>query len=89
MFRLMRLCRLCARDLNLLWFALRHPQRPFWLWPVAIVLAYLALEPFNFIVPVFGVVDDFIVLPLILHVLMKFLPLHIRAGYDLRGYPVR
>jgi uncharacterized membrane protein YkvA (DUF1232 family) len=83
--RLLRLWRLAAHDLRLLWFALRHPHRPLWLLPAAILLAFYALEPFNFVVPAIGVVDDFIVLPLILRVLVQFLPLEIRAGYGLRS----
>jgi uncharacterized membrane protein YkvA (DUF1232 family) len=85
--RLLRFWRLSANDLRLLWFALRHPQRPLWLLPVTMVLVFYALEPLNFVVPVLGLVDDFVVLPLILHVLVQFLPLEIRAGYSLR--PVR
>jgi uncharacterized membrane protein YkvA (DUF1232 family) len=79
MTRLFRLWRLSAQDLRLLWFALRHPHRPVWLWPAALVLALYALEPLNFAVPLLGVVDDLVVLPLVLHVLVKLLPLHIRV----------
>ena len=82
--RVLRLWRLGARDLRLLWFALRHPHRPLWLLPAAILLAFYALEPFNFVVPVVGLVDDFVVLPLVLHLLVQCLPLEIRAGYSLR-----
>ena len=78
MLRLMRLWRLAAGDLKILWFALRHTHRPIWLWPAAIVLGLYALEPLNFALPALGVVDDFILLPLALHVLVRFLPLGIR-----------
>ena len=71
--------------MRLLWFALRHRNRPVWLLPAALVLVFYALEPLNFVVPMLGVVDDFVVLPLILHLLVQFLPLEIRAGYDLRS----
>jgi len=83
--RLIRLWRWGAGDLRLLWFALRHRNRPVWLLPAALVLVFYALEPLNFVVPMLGVVDDFVVLPLILHLLVQFLPLEIRAGYDLRS----
>lgn len=83
--RLLRLWRLGARDLRLLWFALRHRNRPAWLLPAAIGLAIWAAEPFNFVVPMLGVIDDFIVLPLILHLLVQLLPLDIRAGYGLQS----
>jgi uncharacterized membrane protein YkvA (DUF1232 family) len=84
MMRLFRLWRLGARDLRLLWFALRHPHRPVWLWPAALVLALYALEPLNFAVPLLGVVDEFVLLPLVLHLLIKFLPLHIRLESGMR-----
>jgi uncharacterized membrane protein YkvA (DUF1232 family) len=84
MIRLFRLWRLGARDLRLLWFALRHPHRPVWLWPAALVLALYALEPLNFAVPLLGVVDEFVLLPLVLHLLIKFLPLHIRLESGMR-----
>jgi len=74
MLRLWRLSRICGRDLRLLWFALRHPRRPLWLVPATVMLAISALEPFNFALPVFGIVDDLLILPLLLHVLLRFLP---------------
>jgi uncharacterized membrane protein YkvA (DUF1232 family) len=89
MIRLFRLWRLGARDLGLLWFALRHPHRPVWLLPAVLVLGLWALEPFNFVMPVIGVVDDFIVLPLLLHLLVSLLPLHIRTGFGLRRISAR
>jgi uncharacterized membrane protein YkvA (DUF1232 family) len=84
MMRFLRLWRLSAQDLRLLWFALRHPHRPVWLLPAVLILGLYALEPLNFVVPVIGVVDDFIVLPLLLHVLVSFLPLDVRAGFGLK-----
>jgi uncharacterized membrane protein YkvA (DUF1232 family) len=84
MFRLLRLWRLGAGDLRLLWFALRHPRRPLWLLPVVVVLAFYALEPVNVAIPLVGVLDDFVILPLVLHALVQFLPLEIRAEYGLR-----
>ena len=79
MLRLFRLWRLGARDLGLLWFALRHPHRPVWLWPAAIGLAIYALEPLNFAIPLLGAVDDLVLLPLVLHMLVTLLPLNIRV----------
>ncbi|MGA8708884.1 MAG: hypothetical protein WB646_18075 [Steroidobacteraceae bacterium] len=81
MLRLFRLWRLARADLGLLWFALRHQRRPPWLWPAVIALLLYALDPFNFIVPLLGIVDDVILLPLILHLLMSLLPQEIRTGY--------
>ena len=81
MLRLLRLWRLAGRDLRLLWFALRHPGCPGWLWPVAIGLALYALEPVNFALPLLGALDDLILLPLLLHLVASVLPAPIRAGY--------
>jgi uncharacterized membrane protein YkvA (DUF1232 family) len=72
--RLIRLWRVAGADLRLLWFALRHPRRPLWLLPATALLALYALEPLNFAIPVLGLVDDFLLLPLVLHALLKLLP---------------
>lgn len=85
MLRLLRLWRLARGDFGLLWFALRHEHRPSWLWPAVIVLVLYALDPFNFAIPVLGVVDDVILLPLILHLMVSFIPDHIRNGYQRRA----
>ncbi len=84
MLRSMRLWRLAAADLRILWFALRHPHRPLWLWPATIVLGLYAFEPLNFAIPVLGLVDDFVLLPLVLHLLVRILPLGIRVESGMR-----
>jgi uncharacterized membrane protein YkvA (DUF1232 family) len=85
MLRLLRLWRIAGRDLGLLWFAVRHPYRPAWLLPALILLGVYAIEPLNFTLPLLGAVDDFVLLPLALHVLLRFLPLEIRAGFAARA----
>ena len=65
-------------DLRMLWFALRHPARPTWLLPVAILLGLYALEPFNFAMPALGALDDLVLVPLALHWLVKLLPAAVR-----------
>ncbi len=67
MRRLFRLWRMSRSDLSLVWRALRHPDRPIWLLPAVLALGFFALEPFNFAIPVLGVVDDLFLLPLLLH----------------------
>ena len=42
-----------------------------WLLPATLALGFFALEPFNLAIPVLGVVDDLILLPLLLHGLAK------------------
>lgn len=81
MMRLLRLWRLVGNDLRLLWFALRHANRPLWLLPAVAILVFYALEPLNFTLPLFGIVDEFVLVPLVLHVILKFLPAEIRAGF--------
>lgn len=85
MIRLLRLWRLAASDLRLLWFALRHRHRPIWLWPVAVILGLYALDPVNFVLPIAGLVDDLVLIPLLLHLVLKLLPAEIRLGYALRS----
>jgi uncharacterized membrane protein YkvA (DUF1232 family) len=68
-----------------LWFALRHPARPVWLLPAAALLVLYAIEPLNFALPLFGVVDDLVILPLLLHLLLRFLPMEIRAAAALQS----
>jgi uncharacterized membrane protein YkvA (DUF1232 family) len=85
MFRLFRIWRLLANDLRLLWFALRHPSRPIWLWPVAVVLGLYALDPVNFALPFVGIIDDLVLVPILVHLVVKLLPTEIKAGYLLRS----
>jgi uncharacterized membrane protein YkvA (DUF1232 family) len=85
MFRLYRLWRLLRHDLRLLAFALRHPARPIWLWPAVILLAVYALEPLNLTIPLLGVVDDFVLVPLVLHLLLAFLPRDIHVSFAARA----
>jgi uncharacterized membrane protein YkvA (DUF1232 family) len=85
MMRLLRLWRIGGKDLRLLWFALRQPDRPVWLLPLAMLLGVYALEPLNFLVPLLGIVDDFVVLPLVLHFLLKLLPSDIHRGFAQRA----
>jgi len=82
MLRLFRLWRLAGQDLGLLWYALKHPARPLWLIPVAVVLGVYALEPANVAIPLLGVVDDLVLLPLLLHGVARLLPAPIRQGFE-------
>lgn len=72
MRQLFRLWRLSGQDLRLLWIALRRPNRPRWLLPATIALAFFALDPFNFALPFLGIVDDLFLLPLLLRLLAQF-----------------
>jgi uncharacterized membrane protein YkvA (DUF1232 family) len=68
------LLRTSRQDLRLAWFALKHPERPGWLMPALVLLALYALAPFNVALPMVGVVDELVVVPLVLHFLVKLLP---------------
>lgn len=81
MKRMLMLWRVTRHDLRLLWFALGHPSRPGWLIPVAGLLALYAVEPLNFAIPLVGLVDDLVLVPLVLHTLLKRLPAEIHLGF--------
>ena len=87
MIRLLRLWRRVGKDLKLLRFALVHPRRPFWLVPALVLLVLYALDPINLALPFVGAVDDFVIIPMLLHLLLKLLPADIRCGY--RALPDR
>jgi uncharacterized membrane protein YkvA (DUF1232 family) len=70
-----------GKDLHLLWFALVHPRRPSWLVPALVLLALYALDPINLALPFLGAVDDFVIIPMLLHLLVRLLPADIRSGY--------
>lgn len=85
MRRLLLLWRVGRQDLRLLWFALRHPRRPPWLLPLALLLGTFALEPANFAIPLLGAVDNLVLLPILLHALLKQLPTDVRASFRARA----
>src|SRR6516162_990215 len=87
MIRLLRLWRMVGKDLHLLRFALVHPRRPSWLVPALVPLALCALDPINFALPFIGAVDDLVVIPMLLHLLLRLLPADIRSRY--RSLPER
>lgn len=86
MKRLYALWRTVAgQDLHLLWFAIRHEHRPGWLLPGLAGLALFAIEPANFALPVLGAVDEFVLVPLILHGMVNMLPAQVRDSFARAG----
>ena len=85
MKRMLMLWRVARHDLRLLWFALSHPSRPGWLIPAAGLLLLYAVEPLNFAIPLVGLVDDMVLVPLVLHMLLKRLPVEIHASFGRRA----
>lgn len=71
-------------DARLLWFALRHPLSPGWLKPALALVALYLLSPIDLIpevVPVLGVVDDLVLVPLALAFIVRRLPPGVRADF--------
>lgn len=79
------LWRMSKNDLRLLWFALKHVDRPRWLLPATIGLLLYAISPFNLALPLLGVVDDMVIVPLVLHTLLKRLPSHVLQGFAVKN----
>ena len=69
-------------DARRLWLALRHPLQPRWLKPaVGLVLLYV-LSPVDLIpdvLPVVGVIDDLVLVPLAIRFMLRRLPAALRA----------
>ena len=80
--RLMLLWTLLRGDARSVVRAWRHPQVPGWFKPaVALCLLYL-VSPFDLLpeaLPLIGVVDDLVLVPLALHWLLSMLPPGMRA----------
>jgi uncharacterized membrane protein YkvA (DUF1232 family) len=80
MFKLKRLTLLWAvlrGDARQLWFALRHPGAPGWLKLGTALIVLYVLSPIDLIpdvLPVIGVVDDLVLVPLAIRWLLKRLP---------------
>jgi uncharacterized membrane protein YkvA (DUF1232 family) len=57
--------------------------------PATLLLAFFAVEPLNFAFPLLGVVDDFVLLPLLLRALVKIAVPAIRSKRDDRVVSVQ
>ena len=75
-------------DARLLWHALRHPEAPRWLkLGTGLIVLYL-LSPVDLIpdaIPLLGVVDDIVLVPLAIRWLLARLPAHIRHAAERRA----
>ncbi len=83
--RLLLLWTLVRGDAQRLWRALRHPASPSWLkWGTAGLVLYL-LSPVDLLpdfIPILGLVDDLVLIPLVIRALLIRLPAHVRADID-------
>ncbi|MES3013882.1 MAG: YkvA family protein [Pseudomonadota bacterium] len=80
--RLSLLWSLVKGDARLLWRALRHPQSPGWLKLGTLGIALYLLSPIDLIpdvIPVIGVLDDIVLVPLAIRFLLNRLPAQLRA----------
>ena len=78
--RLAVLWSLVKGDARLLWRALRHPQAPGWLKLGTLGLVLYVLSPIDLIpdvIPIFGVLDDIVIVPLAIRWLLGRLPAHL------------
>lgn len=88
--RLTLLWVLIRGDARRLWFALRHPAAPRWLKPATALLLLYLISPLDLIpdaLPVVGIVDDLVLLPLAMHWLLSKLPASLRRDMDRRFGP--
>ncbi len=79
---------LVKSDARLIFRALKHPMSPQWLkWGVAGVALYL-VSPIDLIpdfIPILGVMDDIVIVPLALRWLLGKLPGNVRADIEHRA----
>lgn len=75
-------------DARLMWHALRHPEAPGWLKLGAAALVLYLVSPIDLIpdvLPIIGVMDDLVLVPLAMRFLLGRLPTHIRAHAEQRS----
>lgn len=75
-------------DARLLWHALQHPQAPGWLKLGSLGLVVYLLSPVDLIpdfIPVLGLMDDVVLIPLAMHWLLSRLPADIRQHAERRA----
>ncbi len=80
--RLSMLWALVRGDARLLWRALRHPGAPGWLKPAVALLALYLVWPADLVpdvIPVLGLADDLVLIPLAVRFLLNRLPPTLRA----------
>lgn len=75
-------------DARRLWFALQHPASPPWLKLGAVGIALYLISPVDLIpdvLPVIGVVDDLVLIPLAIRFLLGRLPREVREDVERRA----
>ncbi len=75
-------------DAVLLWRAVRHPRAPRWLKVGTAGIVLYLFSPIDLIpdlIPLFGVMDDIVLIPLAIRWLLRHLPADIRADIEHPG----
>jgi uncharacterized membrane protein YkvA (DUF1232 family) len=88
--RLTVLWTLLRGDARRLWFAVRHPAAPAWLKVGTALIVLYVVSPIDLIpdaLPVIGVVDDLIIVPLAIRWLLARLPAEIADAEQRRNRP--
>ncbi|AIX73137.1 YkvA family protein [Mixta calida] len=86
--RLRRWARLIKRDSLTLWYACRDPRTPLWLKLMTGVLVAYAFSPIDLIpdfIPIIGLLDDAIIVPLGVMLLLRLLPKEIRISSEAKA----
>ncbi|MBA2814829.1 YkvA family protein [Candidatus Pantoea persica] len=81
--RLRRWATLIKKNVLMLWFACRDPRIPWWFKLLAFGLVAYALSPIDLIpdfIPVIGLLDDAIIIPLDVLILLRLLPRDVRIS---------
>lgn len=86
--RLRRWARLIKRDALTLWYACRDPRTPLWLKLMTGVLVAYAFSPIDLIpdfIPIIGLLDDALIVPLGVMLLLRLLPKEIRISSEAKA----
>ena len=73
-------------DARVLWRAVRHPLAPGWIKLSTLLLVLYAVSPIDLIpdwIPVLGVMDDLVIIPLVIRWLVGRLPA--KVAQDVKG----
>jgi uncharacterized membrane protein YkvA (DUF1232 family) len=82
--RLKRWAQVIRRDTHALWLASRDPRVPWYAKALAVAIAAYALSPIDLIpdfVPVLGYLDDAIILPLAIILVVRLIPPEVMAEH--------
>ncbi|WLS80232.1 YkvA family protein [Erwinia pyri] len=85
---LKRWARLIKKDVLTLWFACRDPRTPLWLKVLAGALVAYAFSPIDLIpdfIPIIGLLDDAIIVPLGVMLLLRLLPKEVKKSSQARA----